>query len=264
MLRTNFLKEKLKAGKPVLGTWAIIPSVVTADIMASAGLDFMIIDSEHGPISFETAQKMVIACEARNVSPVMRLSGINEADILKALDIGVHAVQVPNVETRQDVLDIVKAAKYPPIGNRGFSPFTRAGSYSMETAKDLTMQANENTLVAINVEGKEAIENIDEILSIEALDIIFIGLFDLSKALGIPGQVDDPRVLTYLEDLTARISAAGKYAGTIATSKEKMHSFLDLGMKYIVYLVDCEMLKASYQEIRNSFDRERHETCLYN
>jgi 4-hydroxy-2-oxoheptanedioate aldolase len=264
MLRENFLKKKLQEGKAVLGTWAVIPSPVTADIMASAGLDFVIIDNEHGPISFETAQQMVIACESRGVSPVMRVGGIHEDDILRALDIGVHAVQVPNVDSRQGVLDIIKASKFPPIGNRGFSPFTRAGSYSRSTGAELALVGNDNTLVAINVEGKEAIENIDEILEIDALDIIFIGLFDLSKALGIPGQVDDPRLLNYLEALTKKINLAGKYAGTIATSKEKMHQFLDLGMKYIVYLVDCDMLRATYQDVSNCFHKEYHEAGIHN
>ena len=98
MLRKNYIKEKLNSGEKVLGTWSIIPSPITTDIICSAGLDFIIIDSEHGPISFETAQEMVIACESRNVSPLMRIGSIDESEILKALDIGVHGIQIPNVE----------------------------------------------------------------------------------------------------------------------------------------------------------------------
>tara|TARA_B100001758_G_C18415604_1_gene619318 strand:- start:2668 stop:3441 length:774 start_codon:yes stop_codon:yes gene_type:complete len=254
MQNKNHLKYKLLSGKPVIGTWSIIPSAVSTDVIASAGLDFIIIDSEHGPISFETAQQMVISCESRGVSPVMRIGNIDEADILKAMDIGVHAIQVPNINCKKDVENIINLSKYPPIGNRGFSPFTRAGDYTNENAITHTDLANENTLVAINIEGKEAIENIDEILKLNDLDILFIGLFDLSKALGIPGQTNDPRVMEYLKSLTQKISSTGKWAGTIATTHESIPKFIEMGLKYIVYMVDCEMLKRSYSEVVDIFN----------
>ena len=249
MRNKNYLKDKLAAGEPVIGTWSIIPSAISTDVIASTGLDFIIIDSEHGPINFETAQNMVMACESRGVSPVMRVGKIDEADILKALDIGVHAIQIPNIDTKQDVIDVIKHSKYPPIGNRGFSPFTRAGNYTQKNADSLPDVANNNTLVAINVEGKKAIDNIEEILELDSLDIVFVGLFDLSKALGVPGKTDSPEVLELLSDLTLKISEAGKWAGTIATSRSKIPEFLDLGLKYIVYLADCEILSASYSEV---------------
>ena len=257
MINRNYLKEKLESGQSVIGTWSIIPSTVTTEIIASTGVDFIIIDAEHGPISFETAQDMAIVCESRAVSPVMRVGTIDEADILKALDIGVHCIQIPNVDKKEDVEKIVELAKYPPIGKRGFSPFTRAGNYSIENAQTLTEKANNNTMIAINIEGKEAIEDIDNILTIEHLDIIFVGLFDLSKALGIPGDVNNPKVINYLKELTKKINDAGKYTGTITTSKEKITEFLDIGLKYVVHLVDCEMLRDSYSEVVNHFEKQK-------
>lgn len=253
MLKKNFLKEKLESGRPVIGTWSIIPSVVSIDIIASTGLDFIIIDSEHGPINYETAQNMAIACESRSVSPVMRVSGVSESDILKALDIGVHCLQVPNIISKNDIKKLVLLSKYPPIGRRGFSPFTRAGNYSLESSTELTRFANENVLLAIHVEGKEAIDNIDEILDIKELDIIFLGLFDISKSLGIPGQVNNLKVLNILEQITSKINLANKYAGTIVTNVDTMHRFLNLGIKYITYSVDCEILSRSYNKIKDEF-----------
>lgn len=251
MMHENFIKKKLEDGKMVIGTWSIIPSPLVAEIISSSGLDFIIVDAEHGAISFETAQEMAIACVSKGVSPIMRLGDINESDILKALDIGMHGVQIPNIDNVEDVRKVVKYTKYPPIGSRGFSPFTRAGNYSLDSATVLTEIANRNTLVGVNIEGIDAIKNIDEILTVKELDIIFIGLFDLSKALGIPGQVDDPRVLLYLKELTEKISKAGKYPGTIATSVEKLKEFEAIGIKYMLYLVDCEMLRASYANVIN-------------
>lgn len=253
MLKPNYLKEKLQAGKTVIGTWSIIPSIVTADIISSTGLDFIIIDAEHGPLGYETAQEMVIACESRGVSPVMRVGNVDEYAILRAMDIGVHCIQVPNIVNSSQVKDLIHYAKYPPIGNRGYSPFTRAGNYSIENATTLPEKANDNTMIAINIEGEDAIKNIDEILEIENLDILFIGLYDLSKCLNIPGQVNSKKLLDYLESLSSKINAAGKFCGTITTNKENIKLFNEMGLKYLVHLVDCDVLRSAYQDTVDYF-----------
>jgi len=258
MLRTNFLKSKIEKGEAVLGTWSVIPSSVTTDIISAAGLDFIIIDAEHGPISFETAQDMVMACESRGVSPVMRVGGIIESDILKALDIGVHCIQIPNVSCADEVREIVRLAKFPPAGERGFSPFTRAGGYSAANAKTLPSEANKNVLIAVNLESEEAILDIESILEVNELDIIFIGLYDLSKALGIPGDVTNPKITKHLEILSAKINDSGKVMGTIATSKDAMSKMMDMGLRYIVYMVDCEVIRAAYSDIKEAFDAKRN------
>ncbi len=249
MIKTNFLKEKLNSGKNVIGTWSIIPSVINTEILATSGLDFIIIDGEHGPINFETAQKMAIACELHKVSPLMRVSGVKEDEILKALDIGCHGVQIPNVNSIDQVKLIVKYSKYPPNGNRGLSIFTRAGMYSINNAQKLPKVANENTLIGINIEDTDSIKNIDEILEIKELDLVFIGLYDLSKSLGIPGQINDPKVTHLLIDLVKKINNKGKFAGTIAVDKNKIQYFFEIGIKYLLYSVDCEVIRSSYNEV---------------
>lgn len=222
--------------------------------MAATGLDFIIIDSEHGPITFETAQQMTITCESRGVSPVMRVASINQDEIQKAMDIGIHAIQVPNIDTKADAAEVVRFAKYPPLGVRGFSPFTRAADYSLENATTHTRTANVNTLVAVHIEGEEAFAHIDGILEIEDIDIVFIGIFDLSKALGIPGCIEDRRVVRYLKEPTDKVNRARKYPGTIVTTVKKLKEALDIGIKYITYSVDCEIFRSAYAEITKRFD----------
>ena len=255
MLRTNFLKKKLEAGKSVIGTWSIIPSTVVADMLSNSGLDFIVIDSEHGSINFETAQNMIMAAESRGVSPCVRVSGLIERDILKALDIGAHCIHIPNIMTKSDAEQAIQMAKYPPIGKRGFSPFTRAGDYSLESAKVLTKKANENTLIAIHVEGEEAIGNIDEILKLKEIDIVFIGVFDLSKSLGIPGDVENSKVVNLLKDISKKVLKGGKYLGSIVNSDEQLKKFLDCGINYITYSVDCDIFSGSYKKIVKEFRR---------
>jgi 4-hydroxy-2-oxoheptanedioate aldolase len=253
--RPNFLKEKLQAGQAVLGTWAVIPSEVTADVIAAAGLDFVIIDAEHGPIGFETAQRMAMACESRGVSPVMRVGGVIEAEVLRALDIGVHGLQVPNITRASDAEQVISFARFPPLGSRGFSPFTRAGGYSLANATALPEHANENTLVILNLESEECLAEVERIAALPGVDVFFIGLFDFSKSLGLPGQVDHPVVLSGMERICTIVRKAGKAVGTIATNEERMGRFCDMGMQYIVYLVDCEMLRSAYHKVRLEFDR---------
>lgn len=257
MLKNNFLKQKLKKGIPVIGTWSVIPSEVTIDIISSTEIDFIIIDAEHGPISFEKAQTMSSICESNNVSPVMRIGSIDESNILRALDIGIHCLQIPNVKSVEDVKKIINYSKYPPLGRRGFSPFTRAGNYSINNASKLSKNANNNTLLAINIEGAEAIRNIDSILEIDGLDIIFIGLYDISNYLGIPGQVNSKKVEKLLSELTNKINDKNKIAGTITTNKDDIKKYLNMGLKYIVHLVDCEILKSSYTNYINYFHEQK-------
>lgn len=253
MIKNNYLQEKLAAGKTVIGTFTIIPSLVNTDILASAGLDFIVIDAEHGPIHFETAQQMIIAAESQAVSPALRVSGVNENEILKALDIGAHCLHIPNVTTKKEILRAISYAKYPPLGKRGFSPFTRAGGYSPLHVTQITDWANAHTLLAVHIEGTDALENIDEILQIPELDIVFIGLFDLSKSLGIPGQVDHPKVIKLLKKTIAKINQSGKISGTIATNSNQLERCIQYGIRYITYSVDCDIIRARFLEITAHF-----------
>lgn len=248
-MRKIYLREKLKASQPVIGTWCNIPSPIVADIISSSGVDFLIIDREHGPIHFETAQQMIIACEANQTSPVIRIGAPNPEEAQKALDIGAHCIHIPSISTVQQARKCVEIFKYPPLGNRGFSPFTRAGLYGSVPAQEIFDHAMSEPLLAIHIEDLTAVQSIDELLDLDGIDIFFLGLFDLSKALGIPGQITDPELLSLVEQLTLKIRNKGKYPGTIATTKEQLQRYLDCGIQYITYSVDCCILKNSYKEV---------------
>jgi len=254
MLKTNHLKQKLLNGELTLGTWNIIDSPMVVDVIASSGIDFIVIDAEHGAISYETAQIMGGLCESYGVTPIMRVGEINESLILRALDIGMHGVQLPNITTKQDALDFVRYAKYPPIGIRGFSPYTKAGQYDVKNGPMLTQKANENTLLIANVEGEDGIANLEEIVRVEGIDVIFIGLFDMSKSLGVPGEVEHPKVLETLDKAIALIHANGKKVGSIASNMAMLKKLQSKGIDYLTYSVDTGMLKESYQLLVQNFN----------
>lgn len=255
MIRENFLKDKLAKNQEVLGTWLTVPSSIVADIIASSGLDFIIIDAEHNPISYETAQLIMIACESRSVSPVMRIGTLGESQILRALDIGAHCIHIPNIRDVEEVRKIIDYAKYPPLGNRGFSPFTRNFDYTAENSGKLEV-SNLNTLITIHIEEFSMVQKLENILK-EPVDIVFIGLFDISKSLGIPGQINHKEVQDMFKVTVEMVKNAGKIPGTIVTSPEMLREVRNMGVRYITYLADCEIIQKEYKQIKLFFDNLR-------
>ena len=255
MISKNFIKEKLLNGEKVIGTWAVIPSISTIDILCSAGLDFVIIDSEHGPIDPKLAQEMIMACESRKVSPIVRTGGLNSAEILKFLDVGAHGIQMPNINNVNDIIKFIEYSKYPPEGDRGFSPFTRSGNYIPDDILNYTINQNNEIILGINIEGNESINNIDKMFQFKSVDLYFIGLYDLSKSLGVPGDVKNKKVLIELEKLIKKIKSNGKFAGTIVTDNKDIKYFLDLGIDFLLNHVDAALLKKTYSSSVDIFNK---------
>ena len=252
-MKKNFLKEKFEKNLITIGTWNIINSPMVVEVIASSGIDFIVIDAEHGSINYETAQTMVSICEGYNVTPIMRVGEINESLILRALDIGVHGIQLPDVVTVEDAQNVVKYSKYPPIGVRGFTPYSKAGLYDVRNGPVLPKIANENVIVIINVEGEEAFSNLNEIAKTDGVDVIFIGLFDLSKSLGIPGEVENTRVTQKLNEAIKVIHGNNKKVGSIATNIKMLETLKTKGIDYLTYSVDTGVIKESYEHMVSLF-----------
>ena len=248
------LKEKLKKLQPVLGTWVISPSVNSLEAICSAEIDFVILDQVHGAITNKDLLPLINTSKSKGVNVLVRPSHISKESIQHALDQGADGIQVPNIENKNDVMKVINFSKYPPIGNRGYSPFVPSSNY-INNGSIWNQEMNKKLITGINLEGIEAIENIESILEIEELDIIFVGLFDLSKALGIPGMVDDKSVINKLKHVIKLCKKRNISIGTIATSIENMDFLLQLGVNFIVYMVDMNVLCNSYMEINKSFKK---------
>ena len=248
------LKQKLKKGEVVLGTFNAIPSAPVVEIIGSSGLDFIVIDTEHGPVNIESAENLVRAAELSGITPIVRVSH-NEPDlILKALDIGSHGVQVPHVSTKEEAEEAIRCAKYHPKGERGYSPFTRAAKYGIE-AKGHAAKSNENTIVVINVEGAEGIKNLRKIADVPDIDVIFIGPFDLSQSLGKPGDVYDPEVINHVKSSAALIRNKGKACGAFAQDFKYMEILVDSGIQYIACMLDTALMLKACKDLKYKFDK---------
>jgi 2-keto-3-deoxy-L-rhamnonate aldolase RhmA len=237
-MRDNQLKRKLQRGEVVYGPFMNCSYGSFIEIVGLTGFDFAIIDMEHGPLEVETAEDLCRAGQNGGLSPIVRVRKNDAPQIQRALDIGSAGVQVPQIETRADAEAVVRAAKYQPLGMRGLSFFTRAGDYVVYGQEGITDRLNQEQLVIIHIEGQRGLENLDEIVTVPNIDVVFLGPYDLSQSFGIPGQVNDPRVVKGMEIATKKIRAAGKAAGTFAGNAEAAKRWAALGVQYISLSVD--------------------------
>jgi 4-hydroxy-2-oxoheptanedioate aldolase len=247
------LKKRLRGGETVIGTFSGIPSPSLVEAIGYSGLDFVVIDSEHGPVEIQTAENIVRAAETTGITPIIRVPGNESHLILRALDIGAHGVQVPHVSTREEAELAIEYSKYHPQGKRGLSPFTRAGKYGL-AAENHVSRINENVIVVVNIEGVEGVNNLNEITSVPEIDVIFIGPYDLSQSLGKPGQVEDPEVIKLIKDNVKIIKNNGMSCGSFARDKKYLEILVDCGVQYITYMVDSSMILQSYKNLKERFE----------
>ena len=234
------LKERIKDGQTVFGTWCLLPSPEVISVLAKADLDFVLIDMEHGPMDFALAQKMIMAAEADGCEAIIRVAKNDEADVLRALDIGASGIIVPHIESVSDRKKAISYMKYPPIGIRGFSPYTRAGGFFSRPGHTVT--ENDRVLTGIIIEGQQGLNDLPAIIDDPELDVVYIGTYDLSAVLGIPGDVKNKKVLTVLEECVTKVLSSGKVAGCLFHNPDELKYFRDMGIQFLAYKVDSSVL----------------------
>ena len=188
-------KQRITEGEKLIGTWIQGGSPEITEIVGLSGFDFAIIDTEHACFGIETAENLVRAAEGVGLIPIIRVSRKDPSLIMKALDTGAHGFVYPGVNCREDTEEAIAASMYPPQGNRGACPFVRSAGHGAGNWKDIAARANDEILRVILVEGQEGIENFEEILSVDGIDVVMMGPFDLSVSLGVGGEVEHPLVM---------------------------------------------------------------------
>ena len=249
MTKKNVLKEKLKNGETVIGTWSSLSSANVISVLGTTGLDFVVLDMEHGSMSFETVENMVRAAEASEISPIARIWDDHPQTLLRALETGVQSVMVPHVKTEKDAERIAKACKYYPEGDRGLSPYTRVHDFTHEDIQESLKRSNEATLVGILVEGQEGLNNLGEIAKVSCIDLIYLGLFDICQSVGLPGQLNHPKVLNEVTRCQEIIQVNGIAAGSMSTDIEYIKMLKESNYQFIAYLNDAAALKKHYDTV---------------
>jgi 4-hydroxy-2-oxoheptanedioate aldolase len=232
-MKKNRMKEKLRAGEPVYGVSVMIPSPQIVEMVGAAGFDWVLLDCEHGTLTLESVELMAMAAEACGITAIARPMSRSPEHILQVLDRGVMGVQVPHVNTAEDAREVIAAVKYHPLGRRSLAAGTRAAVYDAHgTLADHVKTANDATLIAVQLEDREAIENIDALLEVENIDVFFIGPSDLSQSMGYPGNPKAPPVAQAIDTSFRKMLAAGRTPGTPATA-ENVREVLGKGVRYI-------------------------------
>jgi 4-hydroxy-2-oxoheptanedioate aldolase len=239
-----FFKDRLAAGgDPLRGVLAVIPSAVATQAIAAGGADFVLIDREHGPIDRESMHAMIAATAGTSCAPLVRVPTADaEADVAAALDAGVEGIVYPMLRTAADAERCVAQMTYPPAGSRGWGPFaaharhgTNIAAYAGDVAPHLTC--------AILIETPEAVENIDAIARTPGIDVIVVARFDLSTALGVPGQFDAPVLTDAVSTVENAADSAGVPLGGIALTADQATPLVAGGYRFLINGVDTLMLE---------------------
>lgn len=250
----NTFRNKITNGENVYGIFMKTSDPMFVEAAGIGGFDFVILDMEHGPVTIQDQQNNIRAAEARGTVPIIRLKDCNENTISKALDIGAYGIQVPQINTAEEARKVVKCAKFYPYGMRGVCRFVRAADYSNMERYEY-FEASKDILIILQLEGVDGIKNLDEILEVEGIDILFIGPYDLSQSLGIPGQVNNPIVVNAMKEIVEKAKKSGKIVGTFIDTIEDLKMWRDLGLQYLSYSVDVGIFMDACKEINEKFEK---------
>ena len=224
----RIFRDKLNNNEFVYGPFMKTSDPMFVEAVGLAGFDYVILDMEHGPVTIENT-------------------------IGKALDIGAYGIQMPQINNAEEAKNVVKFAKFYPYGMRGVCRFVRAADYS-NCDRYKFFESSKDVLIILQLEGIKAIENLDEILDVEGVDILFIGPYDLSQSLGIPGQVNNPVVVNAMKDIVERAKAKGKVVGTFVDTPQDLKMWKEIGVQYLSYSVDVGIFIDACKQLRKSFE----------
>ena len=230
---TNRMKIKLATGEPALGCSLMFPSPQIIEMLGYAGFDWVLLDCEHGSLSPADVEVMSIAAAAAGITPIARPRTNSASDIQTAMDRGVLGVQVPHVNTADDARRAVSAVKFGPSSIRSLAAGTRPDKWGFGgKMADFTAAANAETLVCVQFEHPQALDNIQSILQVDGVDVFFIGPSDLSQSMGYPGNPAAAPVADAIASALKTIVAAGKVPGMPATS-DNVARLIGSGVRYI-------------------------------
>ena len=251
------VKARLREKGFVLGTFVEVGAPALVEILGLAGFDFAVIDCEHAAFSGELVGQLIRAAEAAAISPVVRIRRNDPEAVLEALDLGAAGLHIPQIDTPEAALRAVRASKFPPLGCRGFNPFVRAAHYGTTSVEEFRQTSDEDTLVVLHIEARESIEKIAEIVAVPGFDVAFLGPYDLSQTLGIPGEVTHPRVREAMHSIVRAAEPYGVAVGCFANTPEQAQIWLREGVSYLTYSVDSWLFLDACRRAREIVGRLR-------
>lgn len=248
----NTFKQRLRSGEAQIGLWLGLADAYCAELAASAGFDWLLIDGEHAPNDLRTLLGQLQAVAPYASQPVIRPVIGDTALIKQVLDIGVQTLLVPMVESADQARELVRAIHYPPHGVRGVgSALARASRWN--SIPGYLDKADEQMCLLVQIESREGLANLDAIAAVDGVDGVFVGPADLSASMGFRGNPGHPDVQAAIEDAIARIRQAGKAAGILSADEKLARRYLELGAAFVAVGVDTTVLMRGLQTLAATF-----------
>lgn len=247
----NLLKEKINNGGKAIGTFLELGSTAMVECLALSGFDYIIIDTEHGPFETESVMEYICAGKGRGMTPLVRTKDASRPAILKNLDAGAMGLVIPNIHSVEDVRQVIRYGKYYPLGERGVA-FGRGCGYGMEKEQPIEAyfeECNRETMIIPQCETVGCLEQIEEITALPGVDGIFVGPYDLSTAMGKPGQFSDGEIIAAADRVLNACKAAGKPCFIYADSTSVSREYFEKGFESVTLSMDTILLIRSMKHI---------------
>ena len=252
-LPQNSFKRALRAGRPQIGLWSSLSSNYTVEVIAGAGFDWILLDSEHSPADIENLLTQLQAAAPYPTHPVVRIPWNDMVTIKRVLDIGAQSLLVPYVSTPDEARAAVSFTRYPPAGVRGVAGTTRATRFGR--VADYARRAHEEICLLVQVETQAALDNIEAISAIDGIDGIFIGPADLHASLGHPGEIANPKVKPLIDDAIRRIRKSGKAPGILTPNEADARHWLECGALFVAVGADVGILARGAEALAAKFKK---------
>ena len=250
-LPVNRFKQALREGRQQIGLWNALPDPSVAELLAGAGFDWLLIDTEHAPADPITVLAQLQAVAPYPVSAVVRPATNDPVLVKRFLDIGVQSLLIPYVQTVAEAEQAVAAVRYPPRGVRGIATVSRATRFGR--IEGYTAAAEREICLLVQIETKETLANVEAIAAVDGVDGLFIGPGDLAATLGFPGQTGHPEVVAVIEDTIRRIVATGKPAGILMTDPGAARRAIALGTTFTAVGIDAGLLARTSAQLAAEF-----------
>ena len=250
-LPQNLFKRALKAGRAQIGLWSSLSSHYTVEVIAGAGFDWILLDSEHSPNDLESLLTQLQAAAPYPTTPIVRVPWNDMVTIKRVLDIGAQSLLVPYVSSADEAKAAVSFTRYPPAGVRGVAGTTRATRFGR--VKDYAKRASEELCLLVQVETQAAVDNIEAICAVDGVDGVFIGPADLHASLGYTGEVANPKVKPLIDEAIRRIRKAGKAPGILTPNEADARHWLQCGALFVAVGADVGILARGAEALAAKF-----------
>ena len=230
---TADLRARIRAGETLIGSFADLASPLAAELLGQAGMDWAVLDLEHGESTEADLLALLYAVGTTSMAPIVRPPSAERLRVGRALDLGAAGIMLPQLGSIEEVRQAVSYLRYPPVGQRGVALRTRGADMGALAHADVARVVNERIVGIVQIESRGAAAAADEIAALEEVDVLFVGPADLSHALGVPGRFDDATYLEAIGSVVAACGRHGKAAGILIYDAAALPRHLELGFRFI-------------------------------